>query len=165
MFANHDRRRGTRAWQRYLACAVAVLGCVSMTTLRPADGSPARADLSQTKAFQVTRDYMVEFYPLWFTWFQSQGPTNNRLAGPVRVSPLYQIVVAINVDTYYASGFLDMTDGPAMLTLPDTSLSYSILVLDPYGNTFDVGLPKQQGVYALTGPGYTGKIPKDTTRI
>lgn len=164
MFANHDRRRGTRAWQRYLACAVAVLGCVSMTTLRPADGSPARADLSQTKAFQVTRDYMVEFYPLWFTWFQSQGPTNNHLAGPVRVSPLYQIVVAINVDTLYASGFLNLSSDSLVLTIPSTSVRYSILGLDPYGNIFDTGIVAgTSGAYALTGPGFGGKLPKKLT--
>ncbi len=119
----------------------------------------------QTKKFKTTVDYVTHFYPLWFTYYQSSLlGTTDRLAGPVRVSPLYQIVVAINVDTYYASAFLDMTDEPAILTIPSTDVSYSILTLDPYGDTFTL-IPKEAGAYALTGPGYSGSIPNGTTQI
>ena len=152
------RRNG---WLRALASGVLAVAMAS-SSLAGAQAAPP----AQTKKFKTTVDYVTHFYPLWFTYYQSSLlGTTNRLAGPVRVSPLYQIVVAINVDTYYASSFLDMSAGPAMLTQPGTDLSYSILVLDPYGNTYDVGLPKAQGVYALTGPNYAGKIPNGATKI
>ncbi|HWA90168.1 MAG TPA: DUF1214 domain-containing protein [Rhizomicrobium sp.] len=152
------RRQG---WLRALACALAI-AATSQATIQARAEAPA----GQTKAFKTTVDYVAHFYPLWFTYYQSSITNKpNRLAGPVRVSPLYQIVVAINVDTYYASAFLDATDGPAMLTIPSTTVSYSILTLDPYGNTYNL-LPKQTaGLFALTTADYTGPIPDGATRI
>ena len=76
--------------------------------------------------------YVAQFYPLWFTYFQAQ--TFNRLVGPDRVSPVYNAVVAINVDTIYASAFLDLTARPVVLTIPSTAARHSILTLDPYGD-------------------------------
>jgi hypothetical protein len=149
------RRNG---WLRALASGALAL---ALATTAQAQQTPG-----ETKAFKTTVDYVSNFYPLWFTYYQSSlTKKTNRLAGPVRVSPLYQIVVAINVDTYYASSFLDVTDQPAMLTIPGTTVSYSILTLDPYGNTYSL-LPKQTpGLFALTTAGYDGAIPEGATRI
>src|SRR5262245_28201248 len=61
--------------------------------------------------FQTTVDYLVTFYPLWFT-FQQSANHHNRLVGPLRVSPLYQAVVAINVDTIYVSAYPDLEAEP-----------------------------------------------------
>ncbi|HET9212603.1 MAG TPA: DUF1254 domain-containing protein [Thermoanaerobaculia bacterium] len=48
-----------------------------------------------------------------------------------------------------------------VLTVPSTKTTYSILTLDPYCDIFDSGIPKQTpGTYALTGPGYTGTLPR-----
>src|SRR5713101_3936707 len=65
-------------------------------------------------AFATTLAYVVQFYPLWFTFEQSKIAPTNRLAGPKRVSPTYHIVVAINVDTLYASTLLDVRDQPVI---------------------------------------------------
>lgn len=80
----------------------------------------------------------------------------NRLVGPVRVTPIYQTVVAINVDTLYASTFLYLADQPVILTIPDTTVSYSTLSLDPYGDVFMDLVPEESGTYALVGPDYKG---------
>src|SRR5262245_42966931 len=56
---------------------------------------------TQSDAYTTTLAYVQQFYPLWFTYKQSRSPFTNRLVGPLRVSPLYQGVVAINVDTVY----------------------------------------------------------------
>src|ERR1700722_12994537 len=63
--------------------------------------------VSQLSPFDTAVAYVVQFYPLWFTYYQSLVPTPNRLAGPNRISPIYHYVVAINVDTLYASSLLD----------------------------------------------------------
>jgi hypothetical protein len=60
--------------------------------------------------------YVAQFYPLWFTHYQSLGGLN-QLVGPDRVTPIYNAVVLINVDTVYASAFLDLTAEPVVLTL------------------------------------------------
>jgi len=134
-------------------------------------------------AYATTVQYVETFYPLWFTFNQAQ--TLNRMDGPERVSPLYHIVVMINDDTVYCSSFLNLNptdtqnDGQPMmiLTIPstvspetcsdDTSVTYSILPVDPYGDVSPTPIPAfahgsppiQGGTYALTGPLYTGVPP------
>src|SRR5262245_10192010 len=78
------------------------------------------AIVSQLSAFDTTVAYVVQFYPLWFTYYQSQLASNsrNRLVGPDRISPIYHYVVAINVDTVYASSYLDLTAEPVVVTIP-----------------------------------------------
>jgi hypothetical protein len=79
-------------------------------------------------------------------------------------------VVAINVDTLYVSSYLDLTAGPVILTIPATPpfppKSYSILMLDPYGDLLPASIPQASGSYALIGPGgFTGTLPTDVTPI
>jgi len=129
--------------------------------------------VSQLSPFNTTVAYVVQFYPLWFTYYQSLLAHANRLVGPIRVSPIYHYVVAINVDTLYASTLLDLSAEPVILTIPATtppltSSSYSILMLDPYGSLLPANpsIPKMPGTYALIGPeGFTGTLPTDATPI
>jgi hypothetical protein len=121
---------------------------------------------SQTTAYTTTVNYVAEFYPLWFTYNQSKNATINRLVGPDKISPLYQTVVAINVDTLYASTFLDLSKQPVVLTVPATTVTYSILVLDPYGDVLSTSLVAgQPGTYELTGPNFTGTPHKGMTQV
>lgn len=116
--------------------------------------------------FALTEAYVEEFYPLWFSAYQLESGTTNRLAGPAQISSIYHEVVAVNDDTLYASSFLDLTAQPVILTIPATTATYSILTLDPYGDIFSSGIPAQTpGVYGLTGPGYTGPLPPGVTQI
>jgi hypothetical protein len=62
--------------------------------------------LSYKEAYVTTMDYVVQFYPLWFTYYQSQFASVNQLVGPERISPFYRMMVVINNDTLYASTFL-----------------------------------------------------------
>ena len=119
---------------------------------------------SAAGAYTTTAAYVAQFYPLWFTYHQAQ--VLNKLVGPEKVTPIYQAVVLINVDTIYASAFLDLTAGPVILTVPETPANYSILLLDPYGDIFGTTLqPNTPGVYALTGPGFSGALPPGVTRV
>ena len=55
---------------------------------------------------------------------------------------------------------------PVILTIPATTATYSMLTLDPYGDIFDTGIPAATpGVYALTGPGYSGGLPAGVTAV
>src|SRR5277367_6412035 len=125
-------------------------------------GLSAERAKSQSAAYVTTAAYVTQFYPLWFTYYQYQVASHNRMVGPTKISPLYQIVVAINDDTLYASTFLNLTAQPIVLTIPTTTTNYSILTLDPYGTVFDVGLPAlTAGTFALTGPGVIGTLPPE----
>jgi hypothetical protein len=109
--------------------------------------------------FAAAQRYVNTFYPRWFTYRQSEkGSASNQLVGPDHISPAYKTVVAINDDTLYVSSFVDRTDEPVVLTIPDPTINnitvtYSLLTLDVYGDIFETGIPNTKGgIYALTAP-------------
>jgi hypothetical protein len=152
---------------RALTCGLAVWIAVIAGTSSDAQQVSAQSrEAAQKDKFNTTLNYVVQFYPLWFSYYQSLYANHNRLAGPDRISPVYQIVVAINNDTLYASTFLDVSAEPVILTIPSTVVHYSVLVLDPYGDIFETAISTQTAaVYALTGPGFVGSVPGGTTQI
>jgi len=146
------------------ALAALIFICVALA-LNGCGGSSSSSGQSQSVR-STAKQYLEQFYPLWFTYYQSQYVGTNQLAGPIRISPLYQIVVAINDDTVYASTFVDLSTEPLIVTIPSTTTTYSILTLDPFGNVFESAIPAQTaGTYGLTPPGYTGTLPNGVTPI
>jgi hypothetical protein len=127
----------------------------------------ARPGSDSAKPYDTAFKYVVTFYPRWFTYLQAANL--NKLIGPVRISPIYHAVVAINDDTFYASAFFSLTDEPVIVTVPSTDDVYSVLVLDEYGNVvpgITAAQPGQPGaVYALTGPGWSGTLPEGVIQI
>jgi hypothetical protein len=137
--------------------------------------------MSNNDGYQVAYEYTVRYFPRYFTWVQFQINSDNsqrsgagdqianRLTGPLGMGPEYKVVVAINDDTIYAEAFIDLTNGPVILTIPAYANKYSVLQLDVYGNVLSTALssdpPTAGGVYALVTKGQTGKIPKKATRV
>ncbi|HVA33540.1 MAG TPA: DUF1214 domain-containing protein, partial [Candidatus Baltobacteraceae bacterium] len=117
--------------------------------------------------YNTTLQYVEHFYPLWFTYGQSQRSSGTWI-GPDRVGPAYHIVVLINVDTLYASMFADLSE-PLIVTIPNptsygTNFHFSLLALDAYGDIFDTGITTG-GTYGFTGPSYGGTLPYNVTRV
>jgi hypothetical protein len=156
---------------------VLVCGLIGATLL--ADASPGAAKSAQTTqdilaqygngAYGTTVAYVADFYPLWFTYnqFQYSGPfgATNAFVGAQQVTPLYHFCVAINDDTLYTSVYFDLRAEPVIVTIPETTLKYTTLTLDPYGTTMTPGLPTTPGVYAFTGPKFSGSLPAGVTQI
>src|SRR6185295_2850139 len=125
--------------------------------------------MSNHEGFDVAYEYTVRFYPRFFTWAQFNIKRDNRdrqrtgenyenrLTGPLGMGPEYKVVVAINDDTIYAEAFLDVSNGPVILTIPEYPNSYSILQLDVYGNIFSTALssnpPSGGGTYGFVERG------------
>lgn len=149
--------------KRYTGMLVVFIGfAIGAENAPPANAQSLGS--SQANAYQIAQDYVTTFYPLWFTYNQSSNSTANQLVGPDRVSPLYQTVVAVNVDTLYASSFADLST-PAVLSIPQGSVSFSVLMLDPYGDILPAGNeadPSQPfrftagQTYVLNGPHSSG---------
>jgi hypothetical protein len=145
--------------------SLAVLLQLASTRTTPA-AAQVQSNGQEGGAFATTVAYVVQFYPLWFAHGQYALGTPDRLVGPAKVNPFYQIVVAINVDTVYASTYADLTVEPMVVTIPSTTATYSILTLDPYGDVLQTNLVAgQPGTYALTGPGWSGTLPSGITAI
>lgn len=136
--------------------------------------------MSNQESFDVAYDYTVRFYPRYFTWVQftinsdnsqRQSGENyeNRLTGPLGMGPEYKVVVAINDDTIYAEAFLDVSNGPVILTIPAYANRYSILQLDVYGNIFSTALsanpPSNGGVYGFVERGSYDQLPEGVIRV
>jgi hypothetical protein len=137
--------------------------------------------MSDHENYDVAYEYTVRYFPRFYTWTQFQINSENslregagekianRLTGPLGMGPEYKVVVAINDDTIYAEAFLDVSEEPVVLTIPEYQNRYSILQLDVYGNIFSTSLsanpPKEGGVYAFVAPGYTGTIPQNITAV
>ena len=137
--------------------------------------------MSNQESFDVAYEYTVRFFPRFFTWVQFRihsensqqqgGSANiaNRLTGPHGMGPEYKIVVAINDDTIYAETFLDVSNGPVILTIPAYPYKYSILQLDVYGNIFSTALssnpPSDGGVYGFVEKGSYENLPDGITRV
>ena len=141
--------------KRFFACLLLVLSAAALP-----------ASVKAENAFAATRDYVTQFYPLWFTYYQTSLGTPNRLVGPNKISPLYHYVVAINNDTVYASSFLDLSMGPVIVTIPSTPANYSVLTLDRYCDIFP-GIPNNApGTYALYGPDFNpNDLPTTVTPV
>lgn len=145
----------SRLWFRFFA-SLAIMAIA-------AGSSPAQA---QDGAYATTLKYVIHFYPRWFTYQQENFTSTNRLVGPDRMAPIYHDVVAPNDDTLYVSSFMDLTNEPVILTIPATTVTYSLLVLDPYGDVITTGIESGgAGTYALVGPDWNGTLPDGVTPV
>jgi hypothetical protein len=82
----------------------------------------------------------------------------------------FKDVVRANVDTLYSSAFLDLAAEPIVLSVPDTHGRYYLMpMLDAWTNVFASPGKRTTGTkaghFAVTGPGWTGTLPKGVTQI
>jgi len=80
------------------------------------------------------------------------------------------MTVGVNHDTLLTVGWLDLSQGPQVLHVPDFSgRYYSVQFTDPFDVDFAyVGTRStgtQAGDYLITGPGWKGQVPSGMTQI
>jgi hypothetical protein len=79
-------------------------------------------------------------------------------------------VVSPNADTLYTQGWLDLAQGPVVLSVPDTHGRYYLMeMLDGWTNVFASPGKRTTGTakadYAVTGPGWSGTLPAGMKEI
>jgi hypothetical protein len=145
---------------------LASIGLVAALAPMGAAASARPAAPAVKPYFSVAQSYTIRFYPRFMTYFQQSLSGVNRIAGPNRVGPLYGFVVSINVDTVYASFYLDLSQGPQIFTIPKTDVTYSLLTLDVFGNVFTTSIqPQTPGTYGLVSAGWKGTLPPGVTKV
>jgi hypothetical protein len=76
----------------------------------------------------------------------------------------FRAVTAPNADTLYSSAFLDLSQGPYVLELPDMGTRYFLMpALDGWTNVFADPGSRTTGdkaqTFLITGPGWSGSVP------
>lgn len=98
------------------------------------------------------------------------GPMNNW--NHMRAFPPgdFKEVVRPNFDTLYSTVWLDLTNEPVIISTPEGGGRYYLLpILDMWTDV--VAVPGRRtsgtkpGQFALTGPGWTGELPSEVTRL
>ena len=153
--------------QRWLFTSASASWRGLVAALAPAGAAASDRQGPPPKAFfSAAENYTIRYYPRFLTYVQQGLGGFNRLAAPNNVGPLYGYVVSINVDTLYASFFLDLSQGPEIFTIPKTDVTYSLLTLDVFGDVFNTTIKSQtSGTYGLVSAGWKGKLPPGVTKI
>jgi hypothetical protein len=175
-------------------CALALaLSLVVAPALTPAAIAQATPPISEAEAQAIAVDAYVYFYSLvtmdvtrrQFTNIEpgkllGKGPMNMFNNVPVYPPADFKGVVRPNFDTLYSIAYLDMTNEPVVISVPDTNGRYYLLpMLDMWSDVFASPGWRTTGTQAqnflVTPPGWRPdlrerfadelKLPKDTQRI
>ena len=145
--------------------------------------SPSSQSTSAEEAQGIAQEAYIYLYPLILMDITRKQLTNldpktSPLGGPsnafmhVRTFPPAdaRMVVRPNFDTLYSVAWLDLTEGPIVVSTADTGGRYFLLpMLDMWTDVFAVPGKRTNGTgaanFALVPPGWTGKVPGDVERI
>jgi hypothetical protein len=145
------------------------------------DGPVVRA-VEGLEEFRIASDAYIFGYPLVTMEMTRRVMTNVAGAGDTR-APMGQLVrarqypsadfrdvTAPNADTLYTVAWVDLGQEPFVLSLPDMKDRYFLVpLLDGWTNVFQVPGKRTTGTgaqaYALTAPGWQGKLPKGVTEL
>jgi hypothetical protein len=101
---------------------------------------------------------------------EQAGITLNQFSVNLTLSTPATHVAGPNDDTLYGLTWLDLTEGPQVIEVPAThGRYYSIQLIDMWSNSFAyIGLRATgdgAGAYAITPPGWSGKLPAGVKQI
>lgn len=160
-----------------------VMGCLAALCALPLSLARAQGALTPAEAQSIAVDAYVYFYPLVsmdITRRQStnieagkefgKGPMNMFVSIPAYPPADLKAVVRVNFDTLYSSAWLDLTEGPMVVTAPDTDKRFYLLpMLDMWTDVFASPgwrtTGTQAGTFLVTPPGWAGAVPQGFTHI
>jgi hypothetical protein len=144
-----------------LALAILALAACAVPAFA---NSSRRSAIAASSTYTTSLNYAIRFYPRFLTFFQQNYARENKFTGPDSMGPRYGLVVAPNNDTVYGEAFVNLSQGPDILTIPKTNVSYSLLTLDVWGDVFDTGI-SGAGTYGLVQRNWHGTLPSGVKRI
>ena len=163
---------------RRFACAAAALFLLAGTSARAAD-----APLTVTEQNEIAREAYLYLYPLVTMDVTRRQMTNVEAGkvpafGPANMfahvaafpAADMRTVVRPNFDTLYSTGWLDLTNGPMIVSTADTDGRYFMLpMLDMWTDVFAVPGTRTTGTsaasFAVTPRGWKGELPAGVERI
>src|SRR5215469_3566857 len=144
--------------------------------------TPAQ-DTKSGEAQTIAKEAYIYFYPLvimdvsrkHFTNIEAgkmfaRGPMNTFSHARTFPPATFRGATHANFDTLYSVGWLDLTQEPVIISVPDTYGRYYLLqLLDMWTDSF-AGIGKRTtgtgpGDFAVVGPGWHGELPQGVQRI
>ena len=160
---------------------------IQVTTVLAGHTSSTRAGsapaLTEDQAHAIAVDAYVYLYPLVLMDLTrkqltniepgkefGKGPMNMFVSVPAYPPADFKGVVRSNFDTLYSSAWLDLTQGPLVVSTPDTDGRFYLLpMLDMWTDVFASPGSRTTGTEAgnflVTPPGWSGNVPEGFTRI
>ena len=160
------------------------LGALLMTPAsaqQPATRVPST--LSSDEAQTIAQEAYIYLYPLITMDVTRKqlinlNPKSSPLGGPsntfthIRTFPTsdMRVVVRPNFDTLYSSAWLDLTDGPVIVSTADTGGRYFLLpMLDLWSDVFAAPGKRTNGTsaanFGIVPTGWSGTLPRGVQRI
>lgn len=147
-----------------------------------AEGKLTPEQVREQQAFAIGTQAYVWGYPLIVTEKTRQkltsvseaqtqkAPTNQLAKAKQLLGPDYNAVQSPNNDTIYTYAWLDLSEQPVILEVPDfDGRFYTFQFVDMYTNNFTYVSQRTKGFkaqkYAISGPGWSGKLPAGVERI
>ena len=163
-----------------LSLVLVVLFAIAVPRLTT--GSESDAQLTPTEIESIATDAYVYFYPLVtmdITRLQStnvaepkgfSGPMNQLVMMREYPPADFRGVVRPNFDTLYSSLWMDLSEGPVVITLPASDGRYYMApALDMWTNVFfspgTRTTGNAAGEYAYVPPGWEGDLPEGVVRV
>ncbi|WP_328412321.1 DUF1254 domain-containing protein [Nocardia sp. NBC_00403] len=169
-------RRGLFGVAAGFTAMVGLAACGSSNDSSSASSSTSSSGGTDPKS--VATDAYVFGYPLVLmnATRATAAPTNTLMRYSTTATPDDKTVVSPNVDTLYCQAWLDLTAEPMVIQMPAMPDRYWLLqILDAWTNTVHDpssvrpqladGAPAGPFTYILTGPGWSGELPANTTRL
>ena len=134
------------------------------------------------EAIRIATEAYIYGYPL-VTFDMARRQQTNVAAPDGEHAPMGQMIrmrsypavdnhccAAPNADTLYTEAWLDVSREPAVFSIPDMGDRYYIApILDGWSEVFKVAGTYTTGnkaqTYAITGPGWSGALPKGVTQV
>ncbi|HKN28004.1 MAG TPA: DUF1254 domain-containing protein [Roseiarcus sp.] len=168
-----------RTWSR-LTMGAAFAASFS---LLPVIKAPAATAITPQEAHDIAVEGYLYFYPLVTMDVTRRvainvpagvkpglGPPNAFSSFKEYPDADFRTVVRPNFDTLYSSAYLDLREGPVIVSAPDTGGRYYLLpMLDMWTDVFAVPGKRTSGTnaasWAVVPPGWVGALPADMSRI
>ncbi|HYI38628.1 MAG TPA: DUF1254 domain-containing protein [Thermoleophilaceae bacterium] len=145
--------------------------------------SPVTSEVSREEALELGAEAYTYLYPLLTMEATRRQMTNAEAGGKIGFGPMntfihtrefppadFRAVVRPNFDTLYSLAWLDLSDEPLVLSVPDSDGRYYLLpMLDMWTDVFAVPGKRTSGTgpghYAIAPPGWQGSVPDEVELI
>jgi len=136
----------------------------------------AQSTPAEEQAYKLGVQAYVYAYPLVLMGLTKRVmtnrglPTNRFFHAQAFPTPEAKTIIRPNVDTLYSTAWLDLSEEPVILSVPDTGGRYYLVqLLDAWTETFASPGARTTGTkaddFAIAGPGWKGRLPEGVREI